>query len=337
MDKSRPRKRPTIRDVATVAGVSRGTVSLVINGGHWVSPEALAAVNDAIRSTGYSANQHARSLATGRSNSIAFLLTEPHHLLFEDPTFSILLRAAAQALAKREIPLLLMVAGTPDERRRITDYVSAGHVDGVLLISSHAGNPMVASLLRRGVPTIACGAPLGFETAMGYVAADDVGGARAMVRHLAERGRHRIATITGPVDTPGGRDRLVGYRAELGESFDESLVAHGDYTRASGERAMRELLAARPDLDAVFVASDLMASGALAALRAAGRTVPGDVAVGGFDDSGLAATLDPPLTTIRQPFERIAAEMVRLLLEVVDGEQPAAITLPATLVQRGST
>lgn len=337
MDKSRPRKRPTIRDVATVAGVSRGTVSRVINGGHWVSPEALAAVNDAIRSTGYSANQHARSLATGRSNSIAFLLTEPHHLLFEDPTFSILLRAAAQALAKREIPLLLMVAGTPDERRRITDYVSAGHVDGVLLISSHAGNPMVASLLRRGVPTIACGAPLGFETAMGYVAADDVGGARAMVRHLAERGRHRIATITGPVDTPGGRDRLVGYRAELGESFDESLVAHGDYTRASGERAMRELLAARPDLDAVFVASDLMASGALAALRAAGRTVPGDVAVGGFDDSGLAATLDPPLTTIRQPFERIAAEMVRLLLEVVDGEQPAAITLPATLVQRGST
>ena len=337
MDKSRPRKRPTIRDVATVAGVSRGTVSRVINGGHWVSPEALAAVNDAIRSTGYSANQHARSLATGRSNSIALLLTEPHHLLFEDPTFSILLRAAAQALAKREIPLLLMVAGTPDERRRITDYVSAGHVDGVLLISSHAGNPMVASLLRRGVPTIACGAPLGFETAMGYVAADDVGGARAMVRHLAERGRHRIATITGPVDTPGGRDRLVGYRAELGESFDESLVAHGDYTRASGERAMRELLAARPDLDAVFVASDLMASGALAALRAAGRTVPGDVAVGGFDDSGLAATLDPPLTTIRQPFERIAAEMVRLLLEVVDGEQPAAITLPATLVQRGST
>lgn len=337
MDKSRPRKRPTIRDVATVAGVSRGTVSRVINGGHWVSPEALAAVNDAIRSTGYSANQHARSLATGRSNSIAFLLTEPHHLLFEDPRFSILLRAAAQALAKREIPLLLMVAGTPDERRRITDYVSAGHVDGVLLISSHAGNPMVASLLRRGVPTIACGAPLGFETAMGYVAADDVGGARAMVRHLAERGRHRIATITGPVDTPGGRDRLVGYRAELGESFDESLVAHGDYTRASGERAMRELLAARPDLDAVFVASDLMASGALAALRAAGRTVPGDVAVGGFDDSGLAATLDPPLTTIRQPFERIAAEMVRLLLEVVDGEQPAAITLPATLVQRGST
>jgi len=331
------RKRPTIRDVAAVAGVSRGTVSRVINGGHWVSPEALAAVNQAIRATGYAANQHARSLATGRSNSIAFLLTESQHLLFEDPTFSILLRGAAQALAKREMPLLLMVAGTPDERRRITEYVSAGHVDGVLLISSHAGSPMVASLLRSGVPTIACGVPLGFETKVGYVAADDAGGARAMVRHLAESGRRRIATITGPMDTPGGRNRLEGYRAELGAAFDQTLVAHGDYTRDSGERAMRELLERRPDLDAVFVASDLMASGALAALRVARRRVPHDVAVGGFDDSGLAATLHPTLTTMRQPFERISAEMVRLLLEVIEGEQPAAITLPTTLVQRAST
>lgn len=337
MEQPAARRRPTIRDVAAVAGVSRGTVSRVINGGHWVSPEALAAVNEAIRTTGYTANQHARSLATGRSNSIAFLLTEPQHLLFEDPTFSILLRGAAQALATREIPLLLMVAGTPDERRRITEYVSAGHVDGVLLISSHAGSPMVASLLRSGVATVACGVPLGFETKVGYVAADDAGGARTMVRHLAGRGRRRIATITGPLDTPGGRGRLEGYRAELGADFDETLVAQGDYTRDGGERAMRELLDRRPDLDAVFVASDLMASGALVALRDVGRRVPQDVAVGGFDDSGLAATLDPALTTMRQPFGRISAEMVRLLLEVIDGEQPAAITIPTTLVQRAST
>lgn len=337
MEQPSARKRPTIRDVAAAAGVSRGTVSRVINGGHWVSPEALAAVTEAIRKTGYSANQHARSLVTGRANSIAFLLTEPQHLLFEDPTFSILLRGAAQALGRREIPLLLMVAGTPDERRRITDYVSAGHVDGVLLISSHAGSPMVAALLKGGVPMIACGAPLGFESKVGWVAADDVGGAREMVRHLAERGGRTIATVTGPLDTPGGRDRLVGYRAELGAAFDETLVAHGDYSRDGGERAMRELLTRRPDLDAVFVASDLMASGALLALAAAGRRVPQDVRVGGFDDSGLAATLQPALTTMRQPFERIAAEMVRLLLEVVEGEQPAAITIPATLVVRAST
>lgn len=140
--RSVPHRRPTIKDVAAAAGVSRGTVSRVINGGHWVSPAALAAVNEAIRTTGYQANNHARSLVTGRSNSVAFLLTEPQHLLFEDPTFSILLRGAAQALAERKMPLLLMVAGDADERRRITDYVGAGHVDGVLVVSSHAGSPV---------------------------------------------------------------------------------------------------------------------------------------------------------------------------------------------------
>ncbi|ROS26087.1 LacI family DNA-binding transcriptional regulator [Cellulomonas sp. PhB150] len=330
------RKRPTIRDVAAAAGVSRGTVSRVINGGHWVSPGALAAVEEAIKTTGYSMNQHARSLATGRSNSVAFLLTEAQHLLFEDPNFSILLRGAAQALAARGMPLLLMVAGTPDEQKQVLDYVGAGHVDGVLLISSHAGSPVLRSLLRQEIPTIACGIPLGFESTVGHVAADDLGGGRRMTRHLLDTGRTRVATITGPLDTPGGRLRLEGYRTELGDAYDESLVAHGDYTRQGGTSAMRELLERRPDLDAVFVASDLMATGAMQVLRETGRRIPEDVAVGGFDDSGLAATLDPALTTMRQPFERISSEMVRLLLDVVDGADPATITLPTSLVIRAS-
>lgn len=331
------RRRPTIRDVAAAAGVSRGTVSRVINGGHWVSPEALAAVNAAIKSTGYSANHHARSLVTGRSSSIAFLLTEPHHLLFEDPNFSVLLRGTAQAVSDREMPLLLLVAGTPDERRRITAYLTAGHVGGVLLISSHRGNPIMGALLQADVPVIACGIPLGYEGRVGYVAADDYGGGRLMTRHLVERGRRRIATITGPLDTPGGTQRLAGYRDELGEAYDASLVAHGDYSQASGQAAMAELLGRRPDLDAVFVASDLMAAGALVTLREAGRSVPQDVAVGGFDDSGLAANLHPPLTTMRQPLQRISGEMVRLLLEVIEGEEPAAVTLPTSLIVREST
>jgi DNA-binding LacI/PurR family transcriptional regulator len=330
-------KRPTIRDVAAAAGVSRGTVSRVLNGGHWVSPDARKAVDAAIELTGYVANQAARSLVTHRSNSVAFLLTEPQHLLFEDPNFSVLLRGAAEALAEREMPLLLMVAGTAAERRRISRYVAAGHVDGVLLISSHRGNPMVPDLLDRGVPVVACGVPLGYEDKVGHVAADDRSGAVTMTEHLLSRGRARVATITGPLDTSGGTLRLKGYREALGARYDESLVATGDYSRESGRVAMEQLLERRPDLDAVFVASDLMAAGALATLQAAGRRVPEDVAVGGFDDSGVAAAVHPALTTIRQPFGRISSEMVRVLLEVISGEAPAAVTLPTSLVERAST
>lgn len=331
------KRRPTIREVAAAAGVSRGTVSRVLNDGQWVSPSARAAVEKAILATGYRANQHARSLVTGRANSVAFLLTEPQHRLFADPTFPILLRGAAEALTARGMTLILLVASTPSERENVSHYVGAGHVDGVLLISSHEDDPLLGQLLSQGIPTVTCGIPLGYAGRVPSVSVDEQGGARAMVAHLRSRGRRRVAMITGPLDTPGGRFRLEGYREELGAEFDDALVAHGDYTAESGTAAMQELLQRAPDLDAVFAASDLMASGALVALRRAGRRVPQDVAVGGFDDSGLAATLDPALTTMRQPFDLISAEMVAVLLDVADGGAGKSVTLPAQLVVREST
>lgn len=332
--------KPTIRDVAAAAGVSRGTVSRVINGGHWVSPDARAKVEAAIARTGYVASHSARSLATGRAGSIGFLLTEPQQLLFEDPNFSILYRAAAAALAQDDLPLVLMVAGTQVERTQVLRYLKAGHVDGVLLFSSHEGDPVVGQLLDAGVPTVACGRPMGYEERMGWVAADDRAGGRTMTRHLLERGCRRLGMVTGPPDTSGGSERHFGFldaMEEAGLAVDPSTVVHGDYSRASGATGATELLARHPDLDGLFVASDLMAAGALEALQRAGRAVPDDVLVGGFDDSGLAATLDPPLTTMRQPFARISEEMVRLLLWVIEGEDPASIVLPTTLVERDST
>ncbi|MFD9035411.1 LacI family DNA-binding transcriptional regulator [Streptomyces sp. NPDC059567] len=335
------RRRPaTIHDVAREAGVSRGTVSRVLNGGHYVSPTAKAAVDAAIRRTGYVVNRHARSLITGKSDSVAFLLTEPQERFFEDPNFNVLLRACTQALAAQDIPLLLMIAGTEDERRRNLRYIEAGHVDGVLLVSSHSGDPVVAQLHAAGVPVVACGKPLGQTAKIGYVAADDRDGARDMVRHLYETGRRRIATVTGPLDTPGGVERLAGYRetlAECGLPADDALIATGDYSRASGESAAALLLERAPDIDAVFVASDLMAQGVLDALDRAGRRVPEDVAVGGFDDSQAAVSSRPPLTTISQPWDRISTEMVRMLLARIGGEEPSAVILPTELVRRESS
>ncbi|MEU9287161.1 LacI family DNA-binding transcriptional regulator [Streptomyces sp. NPDC048275] len=334
------RKPPTIHDVAREAGVSRGTVSRVLNGGHYVSPAAQEAVNAAIRRTGYVVNRHARSLITGRSDSIGFLLTEPQERFFEDPNFNVLLRGCTQALAAHDIPLLLMLAGTEDERRRITRYITAGHVDGVLLVSSHSGDPVAEQLGEAGVPLVACGKPIGLGSKVSYVAADDRDGARDMVKHLVALGRRRIGMVTGPLDTPGGVERLAGYRevlAEAGFEADDRLVASGDYSRASGEAGAEQLLKNAPDMDAVFVASDLMAQGVLAALHKAGRRVPQDVAVGGFDDSSAALAARPQLTTIRQPYDRISAEMVRVLLAQIGGEDPAAVILPTELVRRDST
>lgn len=330
------RRRPTIEDVAAEAGVSRGTVSRVLNGGHYVSPGTLDAVNHAISKTGYVVNHHARSLVTQRSGSVAFILSEPDERLFADPNFAVLMRGCTQALAEHDIGLFLCIAASPSERKRVTRFLEAGHVDGALLVSAHAGDPLLDLLATAGVPYVACGTPIGHESSIGYVAADDRRGARTMVGHLRSLGRTRVATVTGPLDTSGGQQRLEGYKDIVGEAFDPSLVESGDYSQESGDRAMSLLLERHPDLDAVFVASDVMALGALVALRRAGRRVPEDVAVGGFDDSSAAVAARPSLTTIRQPWKRISSEMVRLLLAAVGGEPPAAVILPTELVRRES-
>ncbi|GAB3254456.1 LacI family DNA-binding transcriptional regulator [Kineosporia babensis] len=333
-------KRPTIRDVAVVAGVSRGTVSRVLNGGDRVSPQAQDAVARAIAETGYTANHAARTLALGRSNTIAFLLSEPQHILFEDPTFARLMSGCTRALAEHGLLLTLVTAGTPAMRERAVGYISARHVDGVLLVSSHAVDPVAEELIATGVPTVVCGRFPGLEARISMVGADDLDGGRQMTSHLIARGATKIAHITGQMDTPGGFQRLEGYKQALsaaGLPVQPELIVHGDYSRASGEAGMRTLLEAVPDLDGVFVASDLMAAGACAVLRETGRRIPDDVRVGGFDDAGMAEHLDPGLTTMRQPFERISREMVRLLLARIEGEGDASVFLPSTLIQRGST
>lgn len=327
-------RKPTIRDVAAAAGVSRGTVSRVLNGGHWVSPEARQAVEAAIASTGYYANAHARSLATGKANSVAFLLTEPQQLLFDDPTFPLLLRGATEALSAHHKTLVLLVAGTPEERENVSQFVGAGHVDGVLLISSHERDPLLESLLASGVPTVAAGVPLGFQDRITTVSVDEEGSAHTATRHLMDLGRTRIAMIAGPADTPGGKYRVVGFSDALGEHFDPALVEEGDYSRQSGADAMARLLERSPDIDAVFAASDRMAVGAIATAQRHGRRVPDDIAVVGFDDSGMAATTDPPLTTMRQPFGDISATMVELLLDLIDGREASSVLLPTELIRR---
>lgn len=329
--------RPTLERVAARAGVSRATVSRVVNGSTRVAPGIREAVMRAVDELGYVPNLAARSLVTQRTDSIALVVSEPPTRVFsDDPFFSGIIRGVSQELEAADKQLVLMLAGSQPSHDRVERYATAGHVDGVLVASMHGADPLPGALSRMGIPVVASGRPLGRHD-MPYVDIDNVGGAAAAVERLVTIGRQRIATIAGPQDMIAGIDRLTGYRSALRDSDRRSIVAVGDFTRESGTQAMRQLLSDDPGLDAVFVASDMMALGALQALRQAGRRVPDDVAVVGFDDIDIARYSEPPLTTVRQPTMEMGREMVRLVLKLSVGE-PAGdpVILPTELVVRES-
>jgi DNA-binding LacI/PurR family transcriptional regulator len=329
--------RPTLEQVAERAGVSRATVSRVVNGSPTVTPAIRESVEQAIAELGYVPNQAARSLVTQRTDSIALILPETEFRVFsEDQAIPGFIRGVSQELEAADKQLVLMVGGSPSAHDRIERYALARHVDGVIIASMHGADPLPNALYRMGIPVLCGGRPLG-RSQVPYVETDSVGGARIAVRHLLQSGRTRIATVAGPQDMVAGIDRLTGYREELRDSDRRSIVAVGDFTRESGAVAMRQLLADDPQLDAVFVASDLMAFGALTALKEAGRRVPDDVAVVGFDDVEQSRYVEPPLTTVRQPIIGQGREMARQLLRLVAGEEiPHAVVLPTELVVRAS-
>jgi DNA-binding LacI/PurR family transcriptional regulator len=333
------RERPTLEAVARRAGVSRATVSRVVNGSTTVAEPIQEAVRQAVRELGYVPNLAARSLVTQRTDSIALILPESATRVFsDDQFFPGIVRGVSQELEAADKQLVLIMAGSAASYDRVERYTTGRHVDGVMFASMHGVDPLPGTLARIGIPVVCSGRPMGRSTPpVPYVDVDSVGGAAQAVRHLLDAGRQRIATIAGPQDMVAGVDRLAGYRNELKGSRRRSIVANGDFTRESGAVAMRQLLEDDPALDAVFVASDLMAHGALRTLREAGRRVPDDVAVVGFDDVEIARYTDPPLTTVRQPIIDIGREMVRQLLRIAQGEDvEEALILPTELVVRQS-
>lgn len=335
------RTNATLDAVAQVAGVSRATVSRVVNGSPKVSPDVRRNVERAIERLGYIPNRAARSLVTRRSESIAVVITEPAARLFSDPFFPRVIRGVSAALAARDLQLILLMPDDAHDERRTVRYLTAGHVDGVILVSLHGDDPLPVELAARHVPFVVVGRPP-HGADVNHVDADNRGGARLATQHLVEGGRLRIATIAGPTDMVAGIDRLAGYRDALGAAgipVDEGLIATGDFTHEGGTVAMERLLARRPDLDAVFCASDLMAVAALSVIQAAGLGVPNDVALVGYDDSPIATTTRPPLTSVRQPVEEMGREMVHLLSETMEnGDRvPRRVILATELIRRASS
>ena len=338
--------RPTLEQVAAVAGVSRATVSRVVNDRSNVSEAARAAVQRAIEQTGYVPNRAARTLVTRRTDSVALVITEPERRLFAEPFFAEVMRGASHVLAGSDLQLVLLMSQSNEDRLRAEQFLVRGHVDGALLLSLHAEDPLPRNLQRHGLTVVTGGRPLNGGAGIPYVDVDNRGGGRSAVEHLIATGRRRIGHITGPVDMAPGLDRLDGYRdalAAAGLAADEDLVVAGDFGHVSGAQGAAQLLERVRDLDAIFASSDLMAAGALQALARHGRRVPEDVAVIGFDDSEVARSSNPTLSTIRQPVELMGRKMATLLVQLLgqppsdDGLAEHAVLLPTELVVREST
>lgn len=331
---------PTLEEVARLAGVSRATASRAINGGNRVSPHAQSAVDEAVRALGYTPNPAARSLVTRRTDSVALVVPEPDERVFSDPFFAHTLRGVSRVLSERDLQLVLLMARPGPEEQRMLRYLRNRHVDGALVVSHHEADSLADHLAALDLPCAFVGRPWTGADRVSYVDTDNVAGSRLAAQALVDRGCRRIGAVAGPADMTAGQDRLTGFQdAMAAAGLPADAVVHGDFTERGGETAVAELMARVPDLDGVAVASDLMANGVLRFLASTGRRVPDDVAVVGYDDLGLAATTDPPLTTVRNPIVEMAEQATRLLLEQVDGgrgSQAMRVIFPPSLVRRTS-
>lgn len=318
--------------------MSRATVSRVVNGSPKVSPEIVAVVRAAIERLNYVPNRAARSLASRQTQAVALIVPEDITRFFGDPYFAAIVQGITQRLDESEYILNLLVASS-DPTHKTMRYLRSGNVDGALVVSHHTGDEFLTDV-ETLVPLVFGGRPShdsGPDTY--YVDVDNVAGAETGTQHLLDIGRRRLGSITGPIDMPAGIDRFTGFKRTLERAgLPADAVEHSDFTAVSAAAAMRRLLERRSDLDGLFVASDLMATGALDVLREQGYTVPDDIAIVAFDDSPAAAGAAVPLTTISQPSGEMGFAMADMLLRLLDGDLdvPHHNVMPTRLIRRDS-
>jgi len=332
------RTAPTLEAVAAEAGVSRSTVSRVVNGSNQVSGDAVAAVQDAIERLNYIPNRAARSLANRQTMAIALVVPEDISRFFGDPYFSAVVQGIARGLEDSDYVLTLQLASPSRPSKKTIRYLLGGNVDGALVVSHHTGDQFLAEL-GASLPVVFGGRPVDPENTPGYyIDVDNVSAGALATQRLIDIGRTRIAMIAGPPDMPAGVDRTQGWRRALeAAGLAADRISYGDFSLASGSRAMNELLDRHPDLDGVFIASDLMATGAMTVLTERGLSVPKDVAIVGFDDSPAATAGVVQLTTVHQPSLEMGEKMAEMMLGLLRGEsiEPAA-AMATRLVIRDS-
>jgi LacI family transcriptional regulator, galactose operon repressor len=334
-------KRPTSADVAAAAGVSRTTVSFVLNERSDVKipPETRRRVVDAAARLGYQPNASARQLAGGRTHTLALVLHQSPEQVASDAVLAETLRGLSSAARAGGFRIMVELLATEGPGASYSTILRSQHADGLIVHGPRSDDPSLLELVRDGFPIVLQGSLP--DVRVHSVDVDNIAGARGAVEYLIGLGHRRIACVTNaPLAYTAAQDRLAGYRAGLesaGIAFDRELVEEADFDAPSGHRAMARLLA-RTDFDAAFIASDVVALGSIGALREAGRRVPDDVSIVGFDDIPLAAFFDPPLTTVHLPAYELGHAAGRALLErIADEATPHRTLLPTELIVRGST
>ncbi|KUG53488.1 LacI family transcriptional regulator [Serinicoccus chungangensis] len=331
------RRAPTLEDVAARAGVSRATVSRVVNADPRVRATAREAVSRAVTELGYRPNRAARALVKRAPDSVAVVVPETDQRVFSDPVIMEMLRGISEGLEETPLQMVLVLGRAGRDTDRLERWLRGGHTDGAIVLSAHLDDGVTSALSEIGLPTVMIGRPPGPGQGLPFVDLDNVDGGRQATDRLVARGCRRIGTVAGPVDMAASRDRLAGWRESLDAAgLAGDAVEHGDFSSEGGRLAMRRLLATHRDLDGVFVASDLMAAAAVSELQAAGRAVPGDVAVVGYDDSPAAQLTVPRLTTVANPGDRMAREATVMLRELLAGRPVSSRVLPTHLVEGGT-
>ena len=329
----------TLEDIAKLAGVSRSTASRVVNDHPNVRDDVRKRVLEVIQNTGYHPNLAARTLASQRSWMIGLVLPRSVSSFFSDPYFPRLTQGIAQACNQFNYSLGLFLVGTNEDEEKIYPRVSRkGFLDGILFQSGQIGEQLVDRLVNANIPLVIVGRPFQSDH-LSWIDVDNVSAAYEAVNHLIQIGYQRIGTIAATTNSTVGLDRKEGYLKALidhGRGVDESLIAEGDFSEASGYSAMQQLLAAKAD--AVFAASDLMAIGAIRAVQEVGLHIPHDVAFIGFDDLPVASQSEIKLTTIRQPIVQFGAKAVETLIDLIENGTmpPRRIIMDTELVIRDS-
>jgi LacI family transcriptional regulator len=327
----------TLEDIAKLAGVSRSTVSRVVNGDVSVKDSTRDKVQEVIQSLNFQPNIAARILAAGRTGVIGLVIPTGVRMLFSDPYFSQLIQGVTAACNANDYSIMLWLAEPAYERATIRKILHSGLLDGVIVSSMLMDDIIVQALHDSKMPFILVGRHPTLE--VNYLDVDNVSGGRAATLQMLNFGRQRIATITGPRNMIAGADRYSGYCEALelaGIPLLEELVVEGDFTEESGYEGMKKLLPHQPD--GVFIASDTMAVGALRALQEVGLEVPGDVAIVGYDDSPVAARIFPGLTTVHQPIYEMGYSTFELLLKAINNprKQVYQVLLSTEVITRSS-